>query len=71
MNEKLLRKIEKLLALSNSNYEGEADTALKMAYDLMSQNDISMEDIQVHSKDETLGKLGKGNLDEEEKQYRK
>lgn len=71
MNEKLLSKIEKLLALSNSNYEGEADTALKMAYDLMSQNDISMEDIQVHSKDETLGKLGKGKLDEEEKQYRK
>ena len=30
MNEKLLKKIEKLLALSNSNYEGEADTALKM-----------------------------------------
>lgn len=71
MNEKLLSKIEKLLALSNSNYEGEADTALKMAYDLMSQNDISIEDVQTHSKDETLGKLGKGNLDEEEKQYRK
>ena len=71
MNEKLLKKIEKLLALSNSNYEGEADTALKMAYELMSQNDISMEDIQAHSKDEVLGKIGKGNLDEEEKQYRK
>lgn len=71
MNEKLLKKIEKLLALSNSNYEGEADTALKMAYDLMNQNDISMEDIKVHSKDETLGKLGSGALDEEDKQYRK
>lgn len=71
MNEKLLNRIKKLLALSNSSYEGEADTALKMAYDLMNQNDISMEDIKVHSKDETLGKLGSGVLDEEEKQYRK
>ncbi len=71
MNEKLLRKIEKLLALSNSNYEGEADTALKMAYDLMSQNGISMEDVQGYSKDEVLGKLGSGKLDEEDKQYRR
>lgn len=71
MNEKLLNRIKKLLALSNSSYEGEADTALKMAYDLMNQNDISLEDIKVHSKDETLGKLGSGVLDEEEKQYRK
>ena len=67
MNEKLLGRIKKLLALSNSSYEGEADTALKMAYDLMSQNDISMEDVQAHSKDEVLGKLGSGVLDEEEK----
>lgn len=71
MNEKLLGRIKKLLALSNSSYEGEADTALKMAYDLMSQNDISMEDVQAHSKDEVLGKLGSGVLDEGEKQYRK
>ena len=32
MNEKLLSRIKKLLALSNSSYEGEADTALKMAH---------------------------------------
>lgn len=72
VNEKLVRKIEKLLNLGNgSNFVGEAEAALKMAYDLMQQNGISMEDVSKVSKDEVLGKLGTSVLDEEEKQYRK
>lgn len=46
MDEKLVRKIEKLLKLGNGScYEGESETALKMAYDLTRENNISIEDV--------------------------
>lgn len=72
MDEKLIRKIEKLLNLGNgTSYAGEAETALKRAYELMQENNISMEDVGRISRDEKLGILGKTKMSEEEKQWRK
>lgn len=72
MDEKLVRKIEKLLKLGNGScYTGESETALKMAYDLMRENNISIEDVGRISREEKLGELGKTKMTEEEKQFRK
>lgn len=72
MDDKLLSKIEKLINLGNgTDYAGEAETALKRAYDLMREHGISMEDVQKYSRDEILGCLDQETLDEDKKQYRK
>lgn len=46
MNEDILKKIKKCLALSKSSNENEAAIALKQAQTLMKQNNISLNDVE-------------------------
>ena len=59
MDEQIFDKIQKLLNLGKgSNYEGESEVALKKAYDLMNQYNVSMVDLEGRSREKTLGPLG-------------
>ena len=58
MDDKLLSRISKLLALGNgSSFDGEADTALQKAYALMQEHNISMAQVEGASRDAQLGPL--------------
>lgn len=58
MDDKLLSRISKLLALGNgSSFDGEADTALCKAYALMQEHNISMSQVEGASRDAQLGPL--------------
>lgn len=58
MDDKLLTRISKLLALGNgSSFDGEADTALQKAYALMQDHNISMAQVEGASRDKQLGVL--------------
>lgn len=58
MDDKLLTRISKLLALGNgSSFDGEADTALQKAYALMQEHNISMAQVEGASRDKQLGVL--------------
>lgn len=58
MDDKLLTRISKLLALGNgSSFDGEADTALQKAYALMQEHNISMAQVEGASRDKQLGSL--------------
>ena len=58
MEDKLLTRISKLLALGNgSSFDGEADTALQKAYALMQEHNISMAQVEGASREAQLGSL--------------
>lgn len=58
MEDKLLSRISRLLALGNgSQFDGEADTALQKAYALMQEHNISMSQVEGASRDTQLGPL--------------
>ena len=62
MDDKVLNKIQKLLAMGNGTAVGgqaEADTALAKAYELMRQNNIDMAQVQSASRENILGALDK------------
>lgn len=72
MNKKLINKIQKLLNVSNgTTYNGEAETALKLAYQLMQENNITEADVRNVSRDEELGPLGNSTVVEHAKQLRR
>lgn len=59
MENKLIDRISKLLSLgSGTSFEGEADSALAKAYQLMQENNISMAQVNSASKDDALGYMG-------------
>jgi len=59
MDEQIFDKIQKLLNLGKgSSYEGESEAALRKAYDLMAQYNVSMVDLEGRSREKTLGPLG-------------
>lgn len=58
MEDKLLTRISKLLALGNgSSFDGEADTAFQKAYALMQEHNISMAQVEGASREAQLGSL--------------
>lgn len=62
-NKSIIDKISKLLSLGNgTSFEGEADSALQKAYQLMKENNLSMAQVQSASKDDVLGYMGEENL---------
>lgn len=72
MNKRLINKIQKLLNVSNgTTFEGEAETALKMTYQLMRENNITESDVRSVSRDEELGPLGNSTVVDQAKQLRK
>lgn len=65
MDEKVLNKIQKLLAMGNGTAVGgqaEADTALAKAYELMRQNNIDMAQVQSASRENILGALDENKI---------
>lgn len=65
MDEKVLSKIQKLLAMGNGTAVGgqaEADTALAKAYELMRQNNIDMAQVQSASRENILGALDENKI---------
>lgn len=65
MDEKVLNKIQKLLAMGNGTAVGgqaEADTALAKAYELMRQNNIDMAQVQSASRENILGALDENTI---------
>lgn len=58
MDEKLLNRISKLLALGEgSNFNGEAEASLQKAYALMQENNITMAQVEGASREAQLGAL--------------
>lgn len=58
MDDKLLARISRLLALSDgTSFDGEADTALQKAYTLMKEHNISMAQVEGASRERQLGSL--------------
>lgn len=58
MDDKLLARISKLLALGNgSSFDGEADASLQKAYALMQEHNISMAQVEGASREAQLGSL--------------
>ena len=58
MDDKLLARISKLLALGNgSSFDGEADASLQKAYTLMKEHNISMAQVEGVSRESQLGSL--------------
>lgn len=58
MDDKLLARISKLLALGNgSSFDGEADASLQKAYALMQEHNISMAQVEGASRESQLGPL--------------
>lgn len=58
MDDKLLARISKLLALGNgTSFDGEADASLQKAYALMQEHNISMAQVEGASRESQLGPL--------------
>ena len=55
MNDKIISKINKLLALTSSSNEHESAKAAEMAFKLMEQNGISRQDLDTANLQEELG----------------
>jgi hypothetical protein len=51
--EKILARVRKMLALANdaAATEGERDNALRMAYNLLAKNQLDMDDVKAHERD--------------------
>lgn len=65
MDNKLIEKIQKLLAMGNGTANGgenEAEVALAKAYALMQQNNIDMATVQSASREQILGALDKSSV---------
>ena len=62
MNEKILSRINKLMALTSSSNENESAKAAEMAFKLMEENNISMKDLNMANLQEDLGEIGVTNL---------
>lgn len=58
MNEKIISKINKLMALTSSSNVHESAKAAEMAFKLMEENNISMNDLDASNIKEELGELG-------------
>lgn len=70
MDKSIFDKIQKLLNLGNgSDFSGESDIALKKAYDLMAQYNVSMKDLEQNTLENNLGKLGMYKHDDLKKYY--
>ena len=63
MNEKIFSRINKLMALTSSPNKNESDRAAEMAFKLMEENDISMNDLNVANLKEELGEVGVSHVD--------
>ena len=60
---KKISRIEKMLRLGeDTDFQGESELALQMAYKLMNENGISMEQVTMASRDEKLGVLGDSQI---------
>ena len=63
MDEKLLTRISKLLALGNgSSFDGEAEASLQKAYALMQEHNITMSQVEGASREAQLGPLDEESL---------
>ncbi|WP_405291933.1 DUF2786 domain-containing protein [Methanobrevibacter sp.] len=62
MNEKIISKINKLMALTSSSNEHESAKAAEMAFKLMEENHISMSDLNAAQIQEDLGEIGATTL---------
>ncbi len=62
MNEKIISKINKLMALTSSSNENESAKAAEMAFKLMEENHISMSDLNAGQIQEDLGEIGATTL---------
>lgn len=63
MNEKIISKINKLMALTSSSNVHESAKAAEMAFKLMEENNISMNDLNVSNIKEELGEVGVSHVD--------
>lgn len=52
-NEKIINRVKKILARANSDHQGEAETAILMAQEILLKNGLTMEDVEsIEEKDE-------------------
>lgn len=63
MNEKIIARINKLMALTSSSNKNESEKAAEMAFKLMEENGISMNDLNVSNIKEELGEVGVSHVD--------
>ena len=57
MNEKIIARINKLMALTSSSNKNESEKAVEMAFKLMEKNNISMSDLKASNIKEELGEV--------------
>lgn len=62
MNQKIVQRINKLLALTSSPNENESAKAAEMAFKLMEENGITKSDLTSANLEEDLGKISNENL---------
>ena len=62
MNDKIISKINKLLALTSSSNEHESAKAAEMAFKLMEENGITTQDLNIANLEEDLGPIKNENL---------
>lgn len=62
MNEKIVARINKLMALTQSSNENESAKAAEMAFKLMEENGITASDLKSASLEEELGTISNENL---------
>ena len=63
MNEKIIARINKLMALTSSSNKNESEKAAEMAFKLMEENNISMNDLNISNIKKELGEVGVSHLD--------
>lgn len=63
MNEKIIARINKLMALTSSSNKNESEKAAEMAFKLMEENNISMSDLKASNIKEELGEVGVSQVD--------
>ena len=56
MNEKIIVRINKLMALTSSSNKNESEKAAETAFKLMEANNISIDDLNISNIKEELGK---------------
>ena len=67
MNEKIIARINKLMALTSSSNKNESEKAAEMAFKLMEENNISMSDLNASNIKEELGEVGVSHVDSKSK----
>ena len=63
MNEKIISRINKLMALTSSSNKNESEKAAEKAFKLMEENNISMNDLNASNIKEELGEVGVSHVD--------